>query len=154
LYQTDHSIAKNGNLYYNIHIKRNEQMPIQDAPRDDFQIQHEAVTDMMHQGVPISRNELLREVRSLEGLGTSMVGSDKLSMWSFANTMHQVFHKVGEVEVIPPFTKAQENGFAGKIATYGAIVESAQASNIQAAAAEPKPTPTEALAASGAKRAK
>lgn len=75
---------------------------------------------------PVDRDLLVSSISDLENTGTSLLPSGSLETQRFITAMHEVYGKVVNLRVEPPFTTEQVSQFAGKYAVYGTSRELTQ----------------------------
>ncbi len=74
----------------------------------------------------VDNGELFESLGKLETSGLRLVGEGKKDAHQFNLAMQKVFHKLVDLEVVPPLSEDQKALAAGKVATYGAAIEASK----------------------------
>lgn len=106
------------------------------SPENAFDGAHQAHQEFTADG-KAGNESLFMGIEDLEKIGLQLIGTGDVSPVHFANVMLSVYHKVNDLEVLPPLSSDQTALVAGKVATYAAMTERAAPKPKRAA---PKPT--------------
>ena len=123
-------------------MRKNVEQPVPDDAFQQGLMQHQALVE----GSPVPKGAFIDSVNELEAAGMQLMGEGSAQQKRVATALHTVFSAASELNIQPPLSTEQTQGYVGKVIVFKALMETGTRSR------KDKPTDTNAIPTDKPKR--